>query len=197
MAPRPSVLTSDPQTLWPAMLALLVAVLAPTACVLWFMNAAVENERLAVRQRLQEVYGQELTECQNRLAEHWKEVAEALETAHGRTPPEAFAELVDREIAESALVFRDGRLVYPRLESAAEDRPSSPVEQHARELEQAGQFAEAAEAYAAIAQDDDDAHQRAQAILGQARALLHLGNRSEAIDLLIGPLQDPEYEAAT
>ena len=136
------------------------------------MNAAVENERLAVRQRLQEVYGRELTECQNRLAEHWKEVAEALETSRGRTPPEAFAELVDREIVESALVFRDGRLAYPQLETQVENRPISAAEQQARELEQNGQFDEAAEAYAALAMDDD-VNVRAQALLGQARSMLH------------------------
>jgi signal transduction histidine kinase len=182
--------------MWPAATLLIVAVLAPTACVLWFMNAAVENERLAVRQRLQEVYGQELTDCQNRLAEHWKEVAAALEASHGRTPPEAFAELVDSGIVESALVYRDGRLAYPRMEMTAEQQQASPAEEHARSLEAAGQFDEAAGAYAAIIQENDDVNVRARARLGQARAMLHSENRSEAIELLIETLQEPEEEHA-
>src|SRR5262245_9509085 len=87
--------------MWPVVAALIVAVLAPTACVLWFLNAAVENERLAVRQRLHEVYGQELTDCQNRLADHWKEVATAMEVTRELPSAEAFAALVDRGIAET------------------------------------------------------------------------------------------------
>ncbi|MHC4737505.1 MAG: hypothetical protein ACYS9Y_01235 [Planctomycetota bacterium] len=33
-----------------------VAVVLPTVCLLWFMTQAVKNERLAVRQRLMDVY---------------------------------------------------------------------------------------------------------------------------------------------
>ncbi len=40
---------------WLVLFMLLAAVVVPTACVLWFMNAAVRNERLAVRQKLQDV----------------------------------------------------------------------------------------------------------------------------------------------
>ena len=38
------------------MLLLLLAVLVPSVCLLWFMNQAVRNERLAVRQKLAEAY---------------------------------------------------------------------------------------------------------------------------------------------
>ena len=130
----------DSHRLWPAVVVLIVAVLAPTLCVLWFMNAAVENERLAVRQRLQDVYGRELTLCQNRLEEHWKKVGEALEASRDQAPAEAFAELVGRGLVESALVYRDGRLAYPRLETHVDVHPLSPAEEQARALEQAGQF---------------------------------------------------------
>ena len=37
-------------------LLLLVAVILPTVCLLWFMGQAVKNERLAVRQKLIDVY---------------------------------------------------------------------------------------------------------------------------------------------
>ncbi len=38
------------------MLLLLLAVLVPSVCLLWFMNQAVHNERLAVRQKLVDAY---------------------------------------------------------------------------------------------------------------------------------------------
>ncbi len=37
-------------------LLLAVAVILPTVCLLWFMNQAVKNERLAVRQKLVDAY---------------------------------------------------------------------------------------------------------------------------------------------
>jgi hypothetical protein len=37
---------------WPVLAVLLAAVVVPAACVLWFMNVAMRNERLAVRQKL-------------------------------------------------------------------------------------------------------------------------------------------------
>src|SRR5437762_464714 len=53
--------------LWPMAL-LLAAVLAPAACLLWFMNAVMNNERLAVRQKLTEIYDSQLSSSQRRLA---------------------------------------------------------------------------------------------------------------------------------
>ena len=47
------------------MLLFLLAVLVPSVCLLWFMNQAVHNERLAVRQRLVEAYRANLSLMQN------------------------------------------------------------------------------------------------------------------------------------
>ncbi len=40
----------------PVLLLLAIAVILPTVCLLWFMVRAVKNERLAVRQKLIDVY---------------------------------------------------------------------------------------------------------------------------------------------
>ena len=40
------------ESLWPVVGLMLLAVAVPTACVLWFMTAAMRNERLAVQQKL-------------------------------------------------------------------------------------------------------------------------------------------------
>lgn len=77
--------------LWPVLLALLV-VLIPTACVLWFLNQAVHNERLAAKQRVVEAYRGYLPLLRNRLETYWQQQAAALEAAAGKSPaPAAFA----------------------------------------------------------------------------------------------------------
>ena len=43
---------------WPALLLYLVAVLVPTAGVLWFMSQAVNQQRDVARQRLSDAYPQ-------------------------------------------------------------------------------------------------------------------------------------------
>ena len=55
-----------------AVLALLVGVLAPTACVLWFMNVAIENQRGADRQKLTEAYRGQLTLLRDRADAYWQ-----------------------------------------------------------------------------------------------------------------------------
>ena len=42
--------------LQPVILLLAIAVILPTVCLLWFMTQAVKNERLAIRQKLIDVY---------------------------------------------------------------------------------------------------------------------------------------------
>jgi hypothetical protein len=46
--------TSD--TYWWVVLLLAAAVILPTVCLLWFMTTAVRNERLAMRQRMENIY---------------------------------------------------------------------------------------------------------------------------------------------
>ena len=57
------------------MLLLLLAVLVPSVCLLWFMNQAVQNERLAVRQKLVDAYRANLALMQNQLEAYWRQTA--------------------------------------------------------------------------------------------------------------------------
>src|SRR6266436_2455800 len=59
---------------WPVVL-LLFAVLVPAVCLLWFMGAAMRNERLAARQKLADVYRVQLSAAQRRLQEYWNQTA--------------------------------------------------------------------------------------------------------------------------
>ena len=100
--------------LWPVLLSLLV-VLVPTACVLWFLNEAVRNERLAVRQKLAEAYRGYLPMLRDRLQSYWQQQAEALEAqAENRPVPAAFAACVRGGLADSVVCYdAAGRLSYP------------------------------------------------------------------------------------
>ena len=99
---------------WPAVLALLAAVLAPTACVLWFASAAMRNERLAVRQRLTDVYRRQIEASAARLDEHWREVESRLEAAGKLPPPQAFERLAASGQVDGAVILdANGGVVYP------------------------------------------------------------------------------------
>ena len=67
-------------------LLLLAAVAVPTACVLWFMSAAVRNERLAVREKLAEAYRPQLSAATAEIQTYWKAKAAALGDFEGETP---------------------------------------------------------------------------------------------------------------
>ena len=105
------------------LLALLVAVLVPSACVLWFMNAAMRNERLAVRQRLTDVYRQQLLDVHERLEKFWRSRQAAMEQAAGFAPPLAFEQFVALGMADAVLIYNpSGRLAYPTQAAAAVSR---------------------------------------------------------------------------
>src|SRR6185436_18106228 len=54
---------------WPVVL-LLFAVLVPAVCLLWFMSAAMRNERFAARQKLEVAYRGQLASARARLEKH-------------------------------------------------------------------------------------------------------------------------------
>src|SRR5216117_1450216 len=68
---------AEDSDVWPVVL-LLFAVLVPAICLLWFMGAAMRNERLAARKKLADVYRVQLAASQTRLQEHWKKMVAEL-----------------------------------------------------------------------------------------------------------------------
>jgi len=180
------------------LLALPVAVLVPTACVLWFMSAAMRNERLAVRQQLTEAYRGRLVAAQKALEEVWAAKAAALDGANpdagaGR----AFAQLVALGVCDAAIVYdRTGRVAYP---GSAEPAPGDGDDSdwgRARQLEQAGDFPAAAEAYATLGRAAGDAESAARALRARARCLLRAARTDEAVEALTALAGDPRYANA-
>lgn len=99
---------------WPMLALLLLVVAAAIGCVLWFMREAMQNERLAVRQKLAEAYRAHLVLAQQHAAEQWSRGLARFDEAEAG--PALFARAVREGWAESAIVFgADGRIIYPRM----------------------------------------------------------------------------------
>ena len=179
--------------LWPVLLSLLL-VLIPTACVLWFLNEAVRNERLAFRQKLVEAYRDRLPVLRDRFDSYWQQQADALVAA--RTPgPAAFAACVGNGLADSVVCYdAAGQLLYPAPANKSEEQPDdadwvdASVLEHARD-----DSAAAAAAYGRIAAKTNDERLAAQALQAQARCLARAGRVEEAIAVLADTLGQEKY----
>jgi len=201
MRPR----TSQGRGLWPVLVVLLVAVLVPTACVLWFMNAAMHNERLAVRQRLTDVYRQKVQTDQNEIATFW-----SLRTSlpADRQGVQLFAAIVRSGIADGVVVRSEaGGVIYPPIEPPldASVPTSQPVLENgelwakANDLEYAqARPIEAAAEYAKIAAPSKDTTTQARAWGAQVRcfAKAKTDRLADSLKLVTAHLgQDPYRNA--
>ena len=100
---------------WRLMLLLAVAVAVPSACVLWFMNQAVRNEHLAVRQKLIEAYMPAARSAAGKVSAYWQTKQTALAAVPADTaPPARFARLVTSGACDSAIICdATGLVLYP------------------------------------------------------------------------------------
>ena len=168
-------------------------------CLLWFMNQAVRNERLAVRQKLAEAYRANLSLIQNQLEANWRQTAGALDAEAERLrSARALCEASPRRPGRCRDLFRPDR----------ERRLSEPS---------AGLFARSARhrldgghapgvratqrkqpppspAWPGQATNADEA---ARALQAQARCLVKAGRTNEAVAVLTGPLEEERYQHAT
>jgi signal transduction histidine kinase len=140
------------------MLVLLVlAVVVPVASLLWFMGEAMGNERLAVRQRLADLYRAELHETGAELNAFWQRRADALgQRFVDEGPGERFARLVEAGIVHGAILFDEsGSVAYPV--SASGSMPADPraaeLRDRVRELLQAESIEGAAALVAGVQAD--------------------------------------------
>jgi signal transduction histidine kinase len=198
---------------WPVLLILLAAVLVPSGCVLWFMHAAMRNERLAVRERLKQAYRARLLEAQQAVDAYWDRRAEELSMLPGERPGEAFARLARSGRADSFLVLDEqGRVAYPNPDLAVPEAAATPptfatartpgdgAAQLLAEAERA-EFAlaapeSAADIYTRAAERATDDGLAARAVLGRARCLLKAERHEDALPLLLEQLQEPRFARA-
>ncbi len=170
---------------WLVLLFLALGVAAPAACVLWFMNEAVINQRDAARQRLSEAYRGQLQLARGRLDADWDKRASDLDREASSNPaPAAFERSVRLGLADSVIVLNpDGSVAYP---SPAPALRADPLETRldwvaARSIESQRFYSGAADSYAAISQSDPDASVAARAMQASVRCLLRNGAKAEAI----------------
>ena len=180
----------------PVLLALL-AVLIPTACVLWFLNEAVQNERLASRQKLLEAYRGQLSTMRDRLDTYWRRRSEALDKRAARSSvPIASIACVAEGLADAVVFYDDsGRLLYPAPPAAMPEPPGKDETwTEAEQLEYASNDpAAAAAAYAKVAAATSDDPLAALSLQAQARCLAKAGETAEAIRVLTEELGRAEY----
>ncbi len=184
---------------WPVAL-LLFAVLIPAVCLLWFMNAAMRNERLATRQKWAEIFRPQLLSIQKGVEEYWDDLAAQLdELARTNTPAVAFAKAVEAGLADSLLIFdAAGRIAYPNAPSAV------PAEEADRKWADAGSleyrekdFTKAARLYQTLANEATNVNTAARALQAQARCLVHAGRNDAAVELVVEAFADARYRNAT
>ena len=185
---------------WPVVL-LLFAVLVPAATLLWFMSAAMRNERFAARQKLVEAYRGQLSFSQTRVERHWKEMSAELENlAETGLPSTAFFRCVQSGIADSVIVFDEqGQVLYPNTPSAFQTMSGDLDGKWA----EAGQleylrkdFNAAANRYGVLSKEATNANLAARALQAQARCLAQAGRRNDAIRLVNVVLSHDQYQRA-
>jgi len=175
-------------------LLLAVAVILPTLCLLWFMSRAVKNERLAVRQKLSDIYRQRLGTLSDRIDELWSARIEILEqqAVMQRRPVEIFEKLVGRDtnvngskICDAIIIFdNNGKLIYPVTGGGEPPAGFSDDLNEAWGVEfTLEDFARAARLYEQIANSIVDDYSRYSALIGKVRCLKKLGTIEQAFAL--------------
>jgi signal transduction histidine kinase len=188
--------------LWPVLLLMLVAVLVPTAGVLWFMSQAVNQQRDVARQRLSEAYRGQLALLRDRLDSYWEQRATRLSNRPGHdTPPKIFQQVISDGLADSVVYLApDGSVAYPAptlwpsfgvgvaipfLGDTADPAERRPDWIEARALESRREnLAEASAAYARIASGEKDSSLAARAVQAQVRCLVQSGDKEAAVHVI-------------
>ena len=170
---------------------LAIAVILPTVCLLWFMSQGVRNVRLAVRQKLTDIYQQRLDRFSARVDALWSARIDSLrQNAATYQPVEMFDLLSGRGGTPApavcdALVICDsgGKPLYP---AAADEHPDALPEEFNRawsaEFIEAD-FTAAAGLYGQIADSDVGDSVRYSALMGKIRCLRKMGDVEKAVAL--------------
>src|SRR5687767_11023265 len=119
--PTPPAQTS----IWSLLALLVLAVLIPTAGLLWYMNEARRNEEAAVRLQLTEAFESQLQSAAAGLQQHRRFQEEALSReGRGLPAPERFAALMASGRFDGVIVLdAAGRVAYPEDASPFEMAP--------------------------------------------------------------------------
>ncbi|HUT47074.1 MAG TPA: hypothetical protein VMX36_12370, partial [Sedimentisphaerales bacterium] len=189
--------------LWWVVLLLAIAVILPTVCLLWFMSQAVKNERLAVKQKLTDIYQQRLDTLGKNVDDLWSgRINSVRQKAAECQGVEIFGLLAGRDngtdglpICDAIVIYdSNGTLVYPV--AGGTDYPSELPDEFnkawaAEFIEK--DFTRSIGLYGQIAESNVDDYVRFSALMGRVRCLRKLGEIEKATALC----RDLAYGQAT
>lgn len=171
-------------------LLLLLTVTIPSVGIVWMMRAAVDNERLAVRQRLENAHRLQLDLAKQHLNDRLTSQLQALDAiALHPMLGEAFQQAVLRKPFNSVIVLDgNGKILYPNSgvhsEYATTDLHKESWQQ-AERIEFGDQnYREAARLYGLIAEQADNRSEVGRAEQARARCLAQLGETTQAVEVL-------------
>jgi signal transduction histidine kinase len=187
-------------------LLLLLVVLVPSVCLLWFMNKAVQNERLAIRQKLVDAYRGQITNLAESLDEFWQSRKHELGydyTHDSHVAPAAFFSKQVADLAHAPLGFDSvvcfdstGMVQYPKVAVAPPPESLAPAWVEAQRLE-AGDPAAAAAAFGSLADTTTNEILAARAFQAKGRCLMQAQQTNAALDVLTNALARQKFQAAT
>ncbi len=175
-------------------LLLAVAVILPTVCLLWFMNQAVKNEHLAVKQKLTDAFNQQLEIIRKRIDDLWTAQIEELErqVVLEQKPAELFLNSISRissndtsKMCDTIIIFdSNGKMNYPILAGSEQNPESTELLDEAWKLEfNNEEFDKAIKLYRQISESLVDEYTRYYALTAQVRCLRKSGDIEKAIAL--------------
>ena len=191
---------------WLVLLCLLVGVLAPTACVLWFMNDALTNQKELTKRRVEQAFQSDLAAQQKLFAERfralWKDRVAALDRQAADLPaPRVFEASISNGDADSVIVLtREGTPAYPAPLPPPASESGEPRADwaDARRVEASpATLEEAVSAYARIAAAESDPDLAARAVQSQVRCLMRAGKNSDALRIVQSQFRDGRLARAT
>ncbi len=179
---------SSGQLRW-VILLLAVAVILPTLCLLWFMNSAVKNERLAVRQRLVNSYAESLAKLKEYNEDIWLKLTDVPAQILSDGAPGFLKAIVrtqnygkgDYDHGDAVLVYdANGVMLYPVLKDYEPD--AADVNESLWQLEFVdGDYAAAALEYRRIADKSEDETTKLCAQIAVVRNLKKAGDMAVAL----------------
>ena len=182
---------------------LAIAVILPTVCLLWFMNSAVKNERLAVRQRLVNSYAESLAKLKVYNEDIWLKLTDMPARILSDGAPDFFKAIVrtqnygkgDYDHGDAVLVYdANGALAHPVLKDYEPN--TADVNESLWRFEFVdGDYAAAARQYRRIADKAVDEATKLHAEIAAVRNLKKSGDVAAALkecDRIIESARQPD-----
>ncbi len=149
---------------WLIPLFLLFGIFAPTACVLWFMNAAARSQGAAARQSVTDAWRGQLRSLRDRADSFWLDRAAAIGAAATGSDAQTFRRIVQQGLADSVVLPYyplPARETFPTIPAHPDWRSASGLEHTP------GKLRDAAAQYGRIAASEGDPELAARAAQAQ------------------------------